>query len=77
MPRKLGPVQCKFFLKRLGDARSFLQPLVVGFDGRPRREIDPRRHRPVQYGVQISVGDAEAVEQEFAAGKVVIEVVQA
>jgi len=77
VPRKLGLVQRKFFLKRPGDARSFLQALVVGFDGRPRREIDLRRHRPVQHGVEIRVCDAKTVEQEFAAGEVAIEIVQA
>src|ERR1700726_3408430 len=74
--RQLGLVERHFLQERLGDARPGLQKFSVAFDGRPRRQIDVQRHRPIQDGVEIRVGDGESIEQVLAAGKVVVEILQ-
>ena len=68
VPREFGLVQLEFFGDRFGDARAGAQALVIGFHRRPFFKFDRRRrHGPVDDCHQISVGDAEMVEQEFAA----------
>src|ERR1700736_5662769 len=75
--RLLGLVQLEFFRDRSRDARPRAQPLIIGFHHRPFCQFDWRgRHGPVDDGDEIGVGDAEMVEQEFAAFEIVLEIIE-
>jgi hypothetical protein len=40
---------------------------MVAFDRRPSRQVDPRRHRPVQHSVQIRIGGTDAFLSDLIA----------
>src|SRR5262249_37541708 len=70
-------VERAFLGERARDARPLSQAAKVILERRPLLEIDRRCSRPVEHHGQISVGDAEPIEQKFAAGQVVVEVGEA
>src|SRR5580704_14527687 len=74
---KFGLVEVHLLDEGARNARPRLQALIVTFDRRPRLKLDAGRCRPVEHGIEISVADAEPIEQEFAAGEVFVEVAQA
>jgi hypothetical protein len=77
VPGLFGLVQLEFLGHRSGDARTRAKPLVIAFHIRPFRKLDRRRrHGPVDDGDEVSVGDAEMVEQELAAGEIFFEIVE-
>jgi hypothetical protein len=75
--RDLGLVEFELLRQRLHDARACLEAIEIVGDRRPFLQFDLRRsHAPVQYGAEIGVGDAEVIEQEFAAFQIGVEVVE-
>src|SRR6266849_10978695 len=74
VPREFGLVELEFLRDRSGNAGTRAQPLVIGFHGGPFRQLDRRRRDgPVDDGDEVSAGDAEMVEQEFAAFEILLE----
>src|SRR3981081_2441751 len=77
VPREFGLVQLELLGDRFCDAGARAQALVIGFHCGPFRQLDRRRrHGPVDDSDEISVGDAEMVEQEFATFKIFLEIVE-
>src|SRR5215211_7191616 len=74
MSGHFGLIERELFAERLRDARTLLQPRVVGLNSREAVELHGCRHAPVQHCVEIRVGDREPIEQEFATGEMVVEI---
>src|SRR5215216_1517657 len=74
MSGHFGLIERDLFAERLRDARTLLQPRVVGLNSREVVELHGCRHAPVQHCIEIRVGDREPIEQEFAAVEMVIEI---
>src|SRR5262249_22661161 len=74
MTRKFGFVKRILLSNRSANAGSCLQALAVVPEGRPGGKLDARRHGPIQHGVEICIGNAEALEKKVPMAQMVVEV---